>query len=202
MKILAIDQSLSSCAIVVLDNGDPVFKEVLRTSRLDSKKPDKEFKENVKVFSRATEQMRYISDSIATIATSFNVEHVITEALSLNSIGNATRDLAGLFHCVQLTLLMKGFKMDQIHEVTPTAVKAIAWNYLPEEVKYDGLKKDGKPRKRKMDKNEMILACEQVAPELLEGFTKTGKNGGRGDLADAYWIGRYMHERSKPIISR
>lgn len=202
MKILAIDQSLSSCAIVVLDDGVPVFKEVLRTSRLDAKKPEKEFKSGVTIFSRATEQMEYISDSIAATATSFSVDEIITEALSLNSIGNATRDLAGLFHCVQLTLLKKGFKINQIHEVTPTAVKAIAWNYLPEDMKYDGLKKDGKPRKRKMDKNEMILACEQVAPELLEGFTKTGKNGGRGDLADAFWIGRYMHERSKPIISR
>lgn len=193
MRILTIDQSMASCAFLVLDNGEPIFKEVLKTARIKANNPDREIKDYITVFNHATEQMDYLSTNILLAAKSFNVDHVITEALSFGSVGDATRDLAGLFHCIQLTLLRGGFSMEQVLEVAPTAVKAWAWRNLPEEEQYSTVdfKKNGDPNKVKMDKDNMIKVCNRLCPGLLDGYTKSGRKGGATDIADAYLIGRY-----------
>lgn len=194
MRLLAIDPSLSSCAVIVMEKEELLYREVINTSRVEAKPNSPE---NLKVFARPTEQIKYIADRVLEISKSFSVKKIGIESPSLHSEGNATRDLAGLFHGIMLTFMNNGFSIGDIFEVSPLSIKAFAWNFLPEDKKYDGKKKDGSPKKAKLGKDEMILACESVAPEAIEGFNKTGKRGGKDDLADAYWIGRYLYDKLK-----
>lgn len=189
MKTLTIDQSMASCAYIVLDGMTPIFKEVLHTTGSDSPKPWQ-----VR-FAYPALQMEYISQRILETAESFKVDNVVLESLSFGSAGNATRDLAGLFFCIQLTLLRAGYTMDQVHTVAPTSVKSWARNQLPgdeQEVMND---KGTKMVKIKMGKDEMMKVCNLLCPGLIGGYTKTGKNGGATDLADAYLIGRCYLDR-------
>ncbi|QYC52462.1 hypothetical protein [Salmonella phage SSBI34] len=188
MRVLSIDQSMASCAYTILEDGVPIFKEVLHTTGSGTPKPWQ-----VK-FDHPVQQMQYIADKIAGVAKSFKAEYVVLESLSFGSAGNATRDLAGLFFIIQLTLLNSGFTMDKIHTVAPTSVKSWARNQLPgQDQEY--LNEKGKMVKIKMGKDEMMKVCEMLNPGFLDGYTKSGKNGGSTDLADAYLIGRCFIER-------
>lgn len=189
MRVLSIDQSMASCAYVVLDGQEPIFKEVLHTTGSDKAK-DWQMR-----FDNPVEQMAFIANRIAEVACSFKVDNVVLESLSFGSAGNATRDLAGLFFCIQLTLLNEGFTMKEIHTVAPTSVKSWARNRLPGE-EQEFINDKGKMNKIKMDKDQMMRVCELLIPGFLAGYTKSGKNGGSTDLADAYLIGRCFIERS------
>lgn len=183
MNVLTIDQSMASCAFIVLEGKDPVFKEVLHTTGSDNAKDWQ------RKFEYPVEQMRFIAGRIAEVALSFKVDHVVLESLSFGSAGNATRDLAGLFFVIQSTLIDNGFTTDRIHTVAPTSVKSWARNCLPEEIR------GTKGSLIKMGKDEMIQACKILSPNLLDGYTKSGKNGGSTDLADAFLIGQCFIER-------
>lgn len=185
MRILTIDQSMASCAYVVLEDETPIFKEVLHTTGSDKPK-DWQVK-----FDNPVEQMDYISKKILGVANSFDVEHVVMESLSFGSAGNATRDLAGLFFCIQLTLFRDGnYGMDQLHTIAPTSAKSWAWNFLPEDMQSVPNEKGTKMNKRKMGKDEMVIVANRLYPGFLDGYNKTGKSGGLTDLADAILIGR------------
>lgn len=189
MRLLTIDQSMASCAYVVLEDGVPIFKEVLHTTGSDKAK---EWQHR---FNNPVEQMAFISGNISGVCESFKIDHVVLESLSFGSAGNATRDLAGLFFCIQLTLLRDGYTMDQIHTVAPTSVKSWARKQLPGEEQEVMNEKGTKMVLIKMGKDEMMRVCEQLQPGFLAGYTKSGKNGGATDLADAYLIGRCFLER-------
>lgn len=185
MKILTIDQSMASCAYVVLDGKEPIFKEVLHTTGSDNAK-DWQVK-----FSTPVEQMDYISKKILGVANAFGVEHVIMESLSFGSAGNATRDLAGLFFCIQLTLVRDGkYRIDQLHTIAPTSVKSWARDHLETDDQSVMNEKGTKLIKVKMGKDEMMKVSNILYPGFLEGYNKSGKNGGATDLADAILIGR------------
>lgn len=191
MRILSIDQSMASCAYTVLEDGLPIFKEVLHTTGSEKAK---EWQVH---FDNPVEQMAYIANKIVDVAVnSFKVDHVVLESLSFASTGNATRDLAGLFFCIQYALLMEGFSMNNIHTISPLTVKSWARNRLPGEEQEQPNEK-GKMLKIKMGKDEMMKVCSQLIPGFLDGYTKSGKNGGATDLADAYLIGRCFLERFK-----
>lgn len=192
MRLLTIDQSLSSCAYVILEDGVPIFKEVLHTT--GSKKKADDSKGWCLYFEHTAEQIAYITGKISGVCESFNVDHIVLESLSLGSVGDATRDLAGLFYSIQLTLLRDGYGMDNIHVIAPTSVKAWARKWIPGE-EQEVIDKDGKKSKLKMDKNAMMRVCNMLCPGLIDGYTKSGKNGGATDLADAYLIGRCFLER-------
>lgn len=189
MRVLTIDQSMASCAYIVLHDGEPMFKEVLHTTGSDKAK---EWQVH---FSNPVEQMDYITSNIVGVAKGFNVDHIVLESLSFGSAGNATRDLAGLFFCIQLSLLREGFRIDQIHTVAPTSVKAWARNHLPGERQEVMNPAGTKMIKVKMGKDEMMEVCNILEPGLLDGYTKSGKKGGATDLADAYLIGKCFIER-------
>lgn len=196
MRLLTIDQSLASCAYVVLEDGKPIFKEVLHTTGSLKKATDS--KGWCLYFEHTAEQIAHITGNIAGVCESFGVDHIVLESLSLGSVGDATRDLAGLFYAIQLTLLREGYTMEQIHVVAPTSVKAWARKWLPgeeQEVRDADGKKMGKA---KMDKNAMMRVCEILHPGFLAGYTKSGKNGGATDLADAILIGGCFLERFGP----
>lgn len=194
MRLLTIDQSMASCAYVVLDDGVPIFKEVLHTT--GSEKKAATSSAWCLFFKHPAEQIAYISRNIADVCDSFEVDHIVLESLSFGSAGNATRDLAGLFFGIQLTLLRDGYSMDNIHTIAPTSVKSWARKWLPgyeqEVMNAKGTKMD----KVKMGKNEMMRVCEILHPGFLNGYTKSGKNGGATDLADAILIGGCFLERN------
>lgn len=192
MRLLTIDQSLSSCAYVILEDGVPIFKEVLHTT--GSKKKADDSKGWCLYFEHTAEQISYITGKISEVCESFSVDHIVLESLSLGSVGDATRDLAGLFYSIQLTLLRDGYTMDNIHVIAPTSVKAWARKWIPGE-EQEVIDKDGKKSKLKMDKNVMMRVCNILCPGLIDGYNKSGKNGGATDLADAYLIGRCFLER-------
>lgn len=190
MNILAIDQSLAGCAFVVMDDkGVPVFRDVIRTTHSDNPKPWQ------KVFPDLNRQMIHIADTLWEVAVSFQVKHMVMESLSMGSMGDQTRNLAGLFHVIQTTFIRNGFDPDELFLVAPTSVKSWAREQLPLSDQFDGVKADGKPRKVIMKKNHMVLACETLNSKLLEGYNASGKFGGKEDLADAFLIGRCQLER-------
>lgn len=194
MRLLTIDQSMASCAYVVLEDGVPIFKEVLHTTGSEKKKQTSSTW--CMFFEHPAEQIAFISRKIADVCESFKVDHIVLESLSFGSAGNATRDLAGLFFGIQLTLLRDGYSMDNIHTIAPTSVKSWARKWLPGE-EQEVLSANGKKMdKVKMDKDKMMRVCEILHPGFLQGYTKSGKNGGATDLADAILIGGCFLERN------
>lgn len=190
MKLLSIDQSLAGCASVVLDEkGVPIFRGVIRTT--SSKSP----KHYQIAFDVLDEQMIYIADELWKIAVSFEVKHVVMESLSLGSLGDQTRNLAGLFHVIRTTFIRNGFPLENLHTIAPTSVKSWARDLLPVAEQTEGFKKDGKPKLTVMKKEHMVRAVETSCPEVLEGYKNSGEFSGRADLADAFLIGRFMLEK-------
>lgn len=197
MILLSVDQSMASCACVVFSDEDPIFKEVIHTTGAEKGKEDKwKF-----YFNNPVEQMKFITDKILDICKSFKVEHIVLESLSFGSAGNATRDLAGLFFCIQLSLLKSGYTMEKIHTIAPTSVKSWARELLPKE-EQNVIGKNKKLVKIKMGKDEMMRVCSSLQPGFLSGYNKSGKRGGATDLADAYLIGRCFLERNGGVLQQ
>lgn len=200
MKIMSVDQSLSHCAVVIFDDGIPVYREMIRTGSNKSKgKKNKD----VVYFDTVYEQIDYICERLKEICADQNdVEKYVMESLSLGSLGNATRDLAGLFYCIALALVNCGNNFllwEDIHTVAPTSVKAYARGLLPEEerttVKEKVDKKSGKKVYStgpvKMEKSHMVRAVDCDYPGWLDGLTLAA---GKADYADAYLIGKKFLE--------
>lgn len=191
MIFLSIDQSFSHCALVLWDQSKVIDRMIIRTGLHSSKTKTKD----VLYFSNLLEQIEYISDTINEYCKIHNVENIVMEAISLSSIGNRTRDLAGLFYCVQYSLLKNGYTSNNLFSISPNTVKAFARELLPEheqteesEVKNKKTgKKTKRTKKKVMKKPDMIKACEISEPGWLEGLTLTA---GKGDYADAYFIGK------------
>lgn len=182
MRLLAIDQSMSNCALVVFEDDKVIYKKVVSTgSNASSGKK----KKSVIYFDKDIEQMAHICQEVSTLVQQFEIESVVLESLSFSSIGNATRTLAGLFYCINYTLLLDGFPVKDIHTITPTQVKSFARQFLPEDER-ESKNSKGKSIKMKMTKKEMIKAAESLDNTLLVGYTLSS---GKGDLADAYLIG-------------
>ena len=197
MKFMSVDQSLSHCAVVIWEHGVPIYREMIRTGSNSSK--GKKHKD-VLYFDTVYEQIRYIVGKIICLAEEHQIDNYVMEALSLGSIGSATRDLAGLFHCIVYALYnfdILGYKV--IHTVAPTSVKAYARGLLPEEertvVKEKVDKKTGKKvystSQVKMEKSHMVRAVDCDYPGWLDGLTLAA---GKADFADAYLIGKKFLE--------
>lgn len=194
MKLMSVDQSLSHCAVVIWaeDSSVPEAKYVIRTGSTSSTgKRDKD----VVYFDTTIEQIMYITGTICALFDEHKPDTYVMESLSLASIGNATRDLAGLFFCIQAALVENYLSVTDLHEVAPTSVKAFARKFLPEEeqtyIKERFDKKKDKMvesvAKTEMKKAQIVQAAEIAEPGWLSGMTL---KAGKADLADAYFIGR------------
>jgi crossover junction endodeoxyribonuclease RuvC len=128
-KTLGIDQSYTSCAVVVSDDAGVSY-----FGRIVSEK-DKS------AFDRAFD----ISNEICKITIEHNVEKVCIEGLAFAMRGDATRDLAGLLFTI-VTMLKVRCKDVAVVVVPPTTLKKFATgsgkadktdmiNALPEAVK-------------------------------------------------------------------
>ena len=108
MKVLAIDQSYTSCGIVVLNNSKLHFCERFVT---DVEKD---------IFERAWEVVEHLRD----IALSCKPDIIAIEGLAFAKNGNATRDLAGLQFAIITTLrFVDGYN---IIIIPPNTVKKTA----------------------------------------------------------------------------
>lgn len=88
MKILGIDQSYTSCGIVVINDGKMTHAErFVSTKSLD-------------IYNRAWEVARHV----AATALRHDVDAVALEGLAFGGKGNATRDLAGLQFAIMIEL--------------------------------------------------------------------------------------------------
>lgn len=106
-KILGIDQSYTSCGLVVLDdNGDVLDFERHKT------KPDED------TYARALDAALFICDYI----TKHNPTEVKLEGLAFGIRGNATRDLAGLLFTI-INVIKLRHPLIQCKVVAPTSVK-------------------------------------------------------------------------------
>lgn len=187
MRYLSIDQSLSSCGCVVFEDDKPIYKKLIKTGSTSAKGKQKK---DVTYFDKEVQQMAHICIEVSTLVQQFDVEHVILESLSFGSIGTATRSLAGLFYCINYTLLLDGFPVKNIHTIAPTQVKSYARQFLPEEDQTEENSK-GKVIKAKMSKKQMFKAVESLDKDFLKGYSVSS---GGGDLADSFWIGKRWYE--------
>lgn len=196
MKLMSIDQSLSHCAVVIWQDGKVIDRHMIKTGSTSSKgkrKPD------VVYFNTVLEQIFHIVCEICGLAKKHKIDDCVMESLSLGSVGNATRDLAGLFYCIQSSLWEHYISLENLHVVAPTSVKAFARSLLPEEervvVKEKVDKKTGKKVYSKgpvkMEKSHMVRAVDCDYPGWLDGLTLAA---GKADYADAYLIGKKFLE--------
>lgn len=195
-SVMSVDQSMSHCALVIWRDGEPVDRLMIMTGSTQSKGKQKK---DVIYFDHTVEQICHIVWTVCTLVRNENVEDYVMEALSFGSVGNATRDLAGLFYCIQMGLIEEGLSIDNIHSIAPTSVKSFARKFLPEsERKITKEKVDKKTGKKvqssavnPMKKPAMVMACEHAAPGWLDGLTLAA---GKADYADAYFIGKAFLE--------
>ena len=182
MDIIAVDQSLSCTGLCVhFENKDTPY--TIRTASSTSKS----IPEGVPQFDTIEERIEYISRSILPL-WSVNNAHYVLESLSYGSIGNATRDLAMLVGAITTSLLRAGVSRENIFFYTPQTLKSFMREKLPLD-RQTVIGESGKPLKVKMDKKLMVQAAKTCCPEgYFDGYTMSGKNGGLGDIADAYGL--------------
>jgi len=108
MKVLAIDQSFTSCGIVILNDQEVEYAEKYVSD------PAKD------MFARAWE----VAEHILYVHQQHQPEYVAIEELAFNAIGNQTRNLAGLQYTIITRLRYVEGK--DIRVVHPTSVKKIA----------------------------------------------------------------------------
>ena len=202
--ILAIDQSLSKCAMVVLNKqNEIIYKEVVRTGSASVK----DQKKGVLYYSDVHDQINHIVDRMLINLTKYKPGAVCFEALAFGAAGNATRDLACLYGALRNSLKTTSHITQifpKVDEISPTSLKKYAREFLPEDEQFEkdsngdyvtlaSKRKGGDNRKYiKMDKKLMVRAVEVLYdPSVFDGYNySTGKD----DLADAILIGRYANE--------
>lgn len=158
---VGIDQSFTGCGTVVL-NGNGELLEFSLTKTKKDQYPD--------VFTRALA----ITDNVIGFLEKYPTAMVAMEGLAYGSIGNATRDLAGLQFVLITNIRTRLNKQEVLF--TPTTVKAKAVG-----------------RSKKVTKGDMIDATNSV---VLDEFKAAGfkKTTGLADLVDAYWIARLLYD--------
>ena len=177
MKLLSVDQSTSACAVIFWQDGKPVDKKLIRTGSTHSKTKSK----NVNYFPIITQQIDFVCDNLCRYVEEFQPDYFVLESPAMGAFGDAKATLLTLFRAINETLVEKTYlTKDQISSYTPTSVKSFAREYLPEEERLVNNKK------RKMEKKDMVRACELTEYGFLEGLTLAA---GKSDYADAYFIG-------------
>lgn len=194
-KLLSVDQSLAKCAWFIWEDGKVINNGVIKTGSSSCKKKFPQ----VKYFDRVEEQIIYISTKLVDIACHHNVDKVVFEALSLGSMGNATRDLACLYGAAVARLCTSTTTKLLVRDITsiaPTALKSFAREFINEADRYDGKTAAGKPKLIKMDKKLMVKsAINAGVGQWADGWKMSGEHAGLDDVCDAYLLGRYYWDK-------
>jgi len=156
MKILGIDQSYSCTGIVILNNG---ILESFKTIKTD--KQDKD------TYNKALT----IALEISNIIKENDINEIRIEGLGFGSVGNATRDLAGLQFTIINICKLQNPNLNFLI-LSPNTVKKFATG------------------SGKASKTEMIDALPEDIKQLFLD-KKYKKSTGLADLTDAYFIGLY-----------
>jgi len=181
MKILGVDQSLSKCAFVQMQDGEVKSVSLSKTgaSKVKTKRKDTNY------YDTLPEQIHHICLGLREQVSEFNPDHIVFESLSFGSVGDASRNLACLFGAMQETLIMTGYKGEVI-SYAPTSLKSYAHTFLSEDRKWDGKTKAGKPKKIKMDKKMVVEAVKNLyGDSYLKDYNYST---GLDDLADATFL--------------
>lgn len=151
MIILGLDQSFTCSGIVILNDDGLVHCEKFVSDK------------TLNIYERTWQILSHLKE----IAQKYQPDFVAIEGLAFASVGNATRDLAGLQFAIISNLCYNDGFLFRV--APPTTVKKQA---------------TGKGR---VDKMELV---EALPPPVREAFDAIGvkKTTGLRDLADAYWI--------------
>jgi len=116
-----------------------------------------------------------ISSRIVELYIKHKCVDIVFEQLSYGSMGDATRNLAGLLFTIE-TKLFEQLGLDELTKLPPTSVKKFAVGY-------------GGSMTRKVTKKDMMDALPE---DTYSAFYDAGylRSKGLADLADAYFIGK------------
>lgn len=180
MLILGIDQSISKCALVCMEDKEVLQKYVIRTGNNSTAK-----KKGVEYFDTLEEQIHYICINLIKVVQEFEPDKINFEALSFGSGGSQTRNLAQLYGAMQESLINIGYG-NKVSSTAPTSLKSFARKFLPEDKQFDGFTTAKKPKLVKMDKKLMVEACECIyGKDYLKDYNFSN---GKDDLADGTFL--------------
>lgn len=156
MKVLGVDQSFTSTGVVLMEQGSDLIQhhQAIRSTK------DQDMHHRV----------REIYQGITALVEQHKPDHLVIEGLAFGIMGNATRDLGGLFYVIT-DRLRYDLGFNSIHVVAPTSLKKFATG-------------SGKAKKP-----EMHTALPDHAKDLLKKHYK--KTSGLSDIVDAYWLAKW-----------
>ena len=166
---LGIDQSYTSCGLVIIDDKAKLIKAAKFVSPVEVDK-----------FRRAWLVSQHIQSEYI---NKYAPEMVGIEGLAFSMKGNATRDLAGLQFTIVNSLRATGYD-EHNNEFTPNYnLLVVAPNELKKFASGDG----------RADKPKLVDCLPQ---NVLESFQKQNfrKTTGLYDVTDAYWLSRFVLE--------
>lgn len=167
-----------------MEDSKPVEHYLIRTGDVNTKQV-----KNVVYFNTLEERIHHICMELKDIVTKTNPENIVFESLSFGSTGDASRNLAGLYHAMRETLICMEYK-GSVHTITPTGLKAFARSFLLEDRQYEGKLATGKPKLIKMDKKLIVEAVKsKYGEDYLKGYNYSN---GLDDLADATFLALYV----------
>ena len=160
MRVLGIDQSFKKSGIVVLEKGKPDMVHYEKYCVTD--KSEDPF-----------ERTWLVACRVRDLVIQYNIDHVCIEGLAFGSMGNNTRDLAGLqFMIVNMVkFIMKDGPTIEV--IPPQTLKKFA---------------TGKGNSKK----ELVIeALKNQYPKEYDIFSnvlRVKKTTGMDDMCDAYWL--------------
>ncbi len=181
MRDLGVDESLSKCAFSFVVGGVRVDRQLSKTGALKVGAK----KRGTTYYGCLHKQIHHICLDLVDHVGEFQPDRITFESLSFGSMGDATRNLAGLFGAMRETLMVN-FPDIPVYEYAPTSIKSYARDYLKDERQHEGYLATGKPKKVKMDKKMMVEAVKELyGQDYLKGYNYST---GLDDLADSTWL--------------
>lgn len=168
-NIMSVDQSLTCTGVCIFSSsGKLLHFECVKTTN-----------ENTII-----ERISIISTRIVELYVDNKCVDIVFEQLSYGSMGDATRNLAGLLFTIE-TKLFEQLGLDEITKLPPTSVKKFACGF-------------GGSTKRKITKKDMMDALPE---DTYNAFYNAGylRSKGLADLADAYYIGKLHLDNTKKL---
>ena len=190
MKVLGIDQSLSKCAFICIEDGEVIYKSLSKTgaSKVKTKRKDTTY------YDQLDQQIHHICVDLENTIDTLYPDKIVFEALSFGSVGDATRNLACLFGAMKETIIRTGWE-GEVLEVAPTSLKSYAHQFLKEDRKYDGVTATKKPKKVKMDKKLMVEAGRELNGQ--DFLSEYNYSTGLDDLNDAFFLAHKVYNEKK-----